>query len=179
MRTLTLAAPLFCTISLAALPARAAEPGSARDEAIRALRDLGAKVVVDEQAPGRPAIEVLFNRTKILASDLRHLARLPHLRRIDLYGTGVTDAGLKHLEKLTELEVLEVNGKVTDAGLMYLRNLTELRELYLYGTDITDAGLEHLTRLKRLRVLDLTATDVSAAGLAELQKALPDVKIER
>jgi hypothetical protein len=42
---------------------------------------------------------------------------------------------------------------------------------------VTDAGLEHLKNLTRLKELDLYDTKVTAAGVAELQKALPKCQI--
>jgi hypothetical protein len=37
-----------------------------------------------------------------------HVARLPRLRAINLYGTKMTSAGLQHLEGLEELRLLSV-----------------------------------------------------------------------
>jgi len=44
-------------------------------------------------------------------------------------------------------------------------------------TQIADAGLVHLTGLPALKILGLTGTQVTDAGVAELQKALPNCRI--
>ncbi|MCY2995297.1 MAG: hypothetical protein NTY19_46660 [Planctomycetota bacterium] len=69
--------------------------------------------------------------------------------------------------------------KVTDAGLIHLEGLTQLQTLNLGSTSITDAGLAHLKGLTKLQELDLSSTKVTDAGVAELKKVLPKVKIER
>ena len=42
---------------------------------------------------------------------------------------------------------------------------------------LTDASLEHLKALKSLKRLELQNTKVTAAGVAELHKALPQCQI--
>ena len=49
--------------------------------------------------------------------------------------------------------------------------------LSLIGTKITDAGLLRLKRLTKLQRLVLDFTKVTDAGVADLQKALPNCKI--
>jgi hypothetical protein len=44
---------------------------------------------------------------------------------------------------------------------------------------VTDAGLEHLIGLTNLQYLNLTMTDVTDAGVTDLQQALPKLKIHR
>jgi hypothetical protein len=57
----------------------------------------------------------------------------------------VTDAGLKELAALKQLQWLELSWtQVTDAGLKVLAGLTQLKRLYLSGTQVTDAGLQNL-----------------------------------
>jgi hypothetical protein len=57
--------------------------------------------------------------------------------------------------------------------------LSELRDLSLHATQVTDAGLEHLAGLTQLTTLYLSDTHVTAAGVANLQQALPNCKITR
>ena len=52
-----------------------------------------------------------------------------------------------HLEGLTNLKKLYLwDTQVTDAGLVHLVGLTNLKWLYLYGTQVTDAGLAELRK---------------------------------
>jgi hypothetical protein len=74
------------------------------------------------------------------------LAKLPHPGTafgLDLNSTGVTDAGLKELAKLTNLRALNLQKtEVTDAGLRALAGLKNLQSLDLFGTAVTDDGVQ-------------------------------------
>jgi hypothetical protein len=69
--------------------------------------------------------------------------------------------------------------QVSDAGLVHLKGLTQFQWLSLNGTKVSDAGLVHLRGLTKLQELRLYDTKVSDAGAHDLQKALPNVKIDR
>jgi hypothetical protein len=59
----------------------------------------------------------------------------------------VWDADLRHIERLTRLQRLDLRGRtVTDAGLKHLEGLKDLKSLELTGTATTDAGLEHINQ---------------------------------
>ncbi len=75
-----------------------------------------------------------------------------------LENTQITDAGLEHLEGLTKLEGLWLNGtQVTDAGLVHLEGLTKLEYLYLWNTQITDEGVKKLQEaLPNCKIYHLT-----------------------
>jgi hypothetical protein len=108
------------------------------------------------------------------------LARLGRLRSVLLCGTGVTDAGLVHLQDLGQLECLNLQGsKVSDAGLEHLKKLTTLRFLYLDRTAVTDAGLVHLHGLADLRCVSVTETGISDRGVEQLEQALPNCDVDR
>lgn len=85
-----------------------------------------------------------------------------------------------HLKELTELQCQCVsdNTKVTDAGLVHLQALTQLQSLHLSGSQVTDAGLEHLKGLTNLQELHLQNTTVTDEGVKKLQQVLPNCKIE-
>jgi hypothetical protein len=51
--------------------------------------------------------------------------------------------------------------------------------LSLGTTAVTDGGLQHLKGLTDLQVLYLDYTAVTDAGVADLQKAIPNCKIQR
>jgi hypothetical protein len=60
------------------------------------------------------------------------LKNLPHLRKLELRHTSVTDAGLAHLKEVKTLEFLRLPEQhITDEGFRCMAELTELRELYV------------------------------------------------
>ena len=100
-------------------------------------------------------------------------ADLSRVRRLDLRGSNVTDAGLAHLSGLTQLESLDLSyTHVTDAGLAHLNGLVNLRELRLggharnVGDKITDAGILHLKDMNRLDSLSIGGTKATNDSMA-------------
>jgi hypothetical protein len=49
----------------------------------------------------------------------------------------------------------------------------------LQGGGYDDRCVEHLVQLRRLESLALSGTKLSARGIARLQRALPDCRIQR
>jgi hypothetical protein len=117
---------------------------------------------------------------KITDAGLAHLQGCASMKDLRLVGRPVTDAGLPSLKRMTKLETLDLYGtKITDNGLAQLKGLTNLRQLTLGNNPkITDEGLTPLKGLTNLRDLDVTRTEVTDAGVKELQKTLPKVKIK-
>jgi hypothetical protein len=80
-----------------------------------------------------------------------------------------------------------IRGHYNDADLKPLAELTELRRLVLSEPFpfvhsvglITDTTLPVISALSKLQTLDVRGTKVTGAGVAELQKALPDCNIVR
>jgi hypothetical protein len=55
---------------------------------------------------------------------LKYLGKFSKLRKISLFRTAVSDAGLKHLERLPALEVLLIGGsKITEEGAKSLQKV--------------------------------------------------------
>lgn len=101
---------------------------------------------------------------------LSSLKRVPTLRRVYLWKTSVTDAGVAHLADLPELESLGITGShITSAALADLKRLSRLASLNLENTDVDDAGLAHLASMGQLSHLHLKGCLVSDAGLKHLQ----------
>jgi serine/threonine protein kinase/Leucine-rich repeat (LRR) protein len=120
----------------------------------------------------------LEGKPGVTDAGLKELAGLKQLQWLNLVGTLVTDAGLKELAGLKQLQWLSlVRSRVTDAGLKELAGLKQLRGLNLVDTEVTDAGLKQLAALIDLTEVRLSSTKVTAAGVAALQKALPKCKI--
>jgi hypothetical protein len=109
---------------------------------------------------------------------LVHINDLAGLRYVAL-GPGISDAGLAHVARLTELNELRLDSAadVTDIGLEALKDLGKLQSLSLQYTGVMDEGLVHLSGLKRLKELNLEGTAVTQRGVASLQKTLPKCKM--
>jgi hypothetical protein len=72
------------------------------------------------------------NNRQLNGAFLEYVKDLPHLKDLVLRGSGITDAGLTHLEHCDGLESLMLDRtKVTEAGLSSLRRLPNLRSLDL------------------------------------------------
>jgi internalin A len=101
---------------------------------------------------------------------LKHVAEMKDLEQLSFSGGGVTDAGMANLGQLTKLRYLGLGTlpNVKGPGLTHLKSLPELRDLNLYGTGVDDAGLKNVAELKQLTSLQLPkkATD---AGLEHVK----------
>jgi len=133
-----------------------------------------------EQLKDMKQLEKLsFTNTQIDGVGLGHLKDLKNLKILGLESTSISDVDLQHLHGLKILIVLGLsNCKIADSGLAYLKDLKNLKVLSLDSTPITDVGLKHLSGLKMLQTLELQKTKVTPQGIADLQKALPNCKIE-
>ena len=97
---------------------------------------------------------------------------------LDLSRTGITDAGLKALDRMPNLQHLDLRGTaVGDAGVEALAPLRNLQTLGLYGTAVTDAGLPPLQRLPSLKRVYVGGTKVTPPGLASLRKTRKDLRV--
>jgi hypothetical protein len=133
-----------------------------------------------EQAGRLPWLrKLIIFRHKPTDAGVKHLEALKQLETLRLDTPGITDAGIAHLKGLTRLRWLDLGWTdVTDFGLQYLEGLTQLEHLDLYGCKgVTDAGFKHLTGLKRLKVLNLGGTRVTRNGVTKLRAALPNCTI--
>jgi hypothetical protein len=101
-------------------------------------------------------------------------AVLSHLKAGGLIGVDaagqMTDAMLEDLASVEHLQILRLGGSrgVTDAGIRHLAKLSRLRHLDLRGTSITDRGLESLSALSGLETVSLAWTRITDAGATHL-----------
>ncbi len=118
----------------------------------------------DDKTKSRPIIRVSLSGTNVTDADLKELSGLKDLQTLDLGRTQVTDAGLKELSGLKNLQTLDLSGtQVTDAGLKELSGLKNLRTLLLQGTKVTQAGLKELSGLTNLQTISVTkVTDANS-----------------
>jgi Leucine-rich repeat (LRR) protein len=107
---------------------------------------------------------------------VRHLARLPQLKHLDLSGTGITDRGLRVLRDLPALETLSLAGtQVTDDGIVELAQCHELREVNLSWTRTGDGSLRALAGKQNLHQFS-SGNGITDAGIALLHD-LPVFKL--
>ncbi|RLT12509.1 MAG: hypothetical protein DWI21_00780 [Planctomycetota bacterium] len=119
---------------------------------------------------------LVLTGTSITHVGLRHLVANTNLLALDLeLCDGIADDACEPLGKMKQLRslVLKKSGferqRISDAGLKRLDQLAHLEVLNLYGNSVTDAGLTHLQPLKKLRELNLSLLAISDAGLEHLQ----------
>lgn len=87
-------------------------------------------------------------------------------------------AGVDLFADVVAVQLFDSEGRPDLEHLMEnFEQLTELRLLYVHDTQVTDAGLEHVEGLADLEELALLRTQVTAEGIRELQKALPNCEI--
>lgn len=133
---------------------------------------------------------------------LRHLHRLPNLRRVHLgrmalgdehielllawpkltvinvTGTRLTAEGIARLRELPQLELLRIGSdRLTDRVFDGLAEFPALRFVHLLDAPITDEGLIRVVPLKRLESLYLDRTLVTDAGIDALERVRPDLHI--
>lgn len=150
-----------------------------------------------------PGLEAVFvDRLAVGDKGLNHLAEIPSLVWIEATGIGATDDGAIALAKLPRLEVLRLaeNPKLSNAGFAALGAVKTLRRLDLAGTSVAlggelrgfdtlarldlsgapvaDAGVKSLAALKDLVELNLSQTNVTGPGLADLA-TLPKLAVLR
>src|SRR5262245_23977591 len=110
----------------------------AEDRAIAVIEKLGGSFVRDEKKAEQPVVMVRLADTQVTDAGLKELAALKQLEVLSLERTNVTDAGLKELAALKQLQALILRGtKVTDAGLKELAALKQLQALILERTNVT------------------------------------------
>lgn len=87
----------------------------------------------------------------------------------------LTDNDLEQLSEMPSISVLICDsGKLTDASIKHLVTLSDLQHLRLRHSAITDDGMKELAKISSLRVLNLPQADCTAAGI-ELLAELPNL----
>lgn len=102
------------------------------------------------------------------------------LKVLGLFGTKVTDAGIKNIDIASSLVVLDL-GKtgVTDSCMKVIGSLKTLQRLGLAWTSVGDRDLSQLRRLHDLLSLELMGTKVSDKEIALLRHFQPQCQITR
>lgn len=121
-------------------------------------------------------LEVAF--CAINAEGFQEIAKLKQLKRLDILNTNYTDADLKGLMALSDLEMLWMgqNFKCSDDGYKVLGKCKKLRGIAVSNSNFGDGALKVVAELPELRTLIIVASSVTVAGLEPLTQA---AKLER
>jgi hypothetical protein len=115
-----------------------------------------------------PTLEELELPSRITDAGLRHLSKLTKLESLCLNDLPITDAGLEHLRGATGMSSLALSGtKITDAGLAQLSGMTGLQTLILSSTSVTDESVDQLLRFKNLKEVTAYDAGISRAVLSD------------
>jgi hypothetical protein len=181
------------------VPGQAAPLTAAGRRLVKDVKALGGEPLVGVRTPGflgtlgqTEWANVTFRNLQFDDAALARLAKRHGDRITGLYleNTGVTDTGLRNLNKFTALRHLTIRSyrqrkrsgtpelpqPITDAGLAHLKGLNHLWTLNLSDLPVTDAGLAAVNELPELMSLYLSNTKVQGHGLAQL-KSLPRLSI--
>jgi serine/threonine protein kinase len=135
--------------------------------AIETLRRHNVKFKFD--APGRPVVQVDFERGAAVDDILKEIQPLTDIGVLGLQGTMVSDDALKHVVSLKKLHQLYLGQtSISDEGLKNLVGLERLTHLGLENTNVTDAGMKSVILLKSLNYLNVGGTSVSNACLKDI-----------
>jgi Leucine Rich repeat len=143
---------------------------------VKAIEQIGGKVVRNPRREGQPVIGVDLRDTDVTDQLLRQIASCEQLQSLDLTGCeDVTDVGLSELAVCKHLQSLKLRlcRKVTDNGMRELARCPQLQLLDLQNcSKVTDVGIKALTACQTLEALYLggCANDVTEAGMKELAK---------
>ncbi|HEY7314060.1 MAG TPA: hypothetical protein VH643_32215, partial [Gemmataceae bacterium] len=175
----------------------------AEQPAIDVVKKHGGFATQDSKQPGNPVIAVTVFQPSFTDDELKSLAGLTKVRKMNLANTKSTgvgfkdltglkdltelqvsqtplsDEGLKAIAALTQLKVLELRGsKVTDPGLRQLKPLTQLEELAVANNgERGDSGAVNIAaNLKQLKRLYIDNSSVGDAGVTELAK-MPNLQL--
>jgi hypothetical protein len=140
-------------------------------DAVRALREKGAKVIESKGVAG--SVET-GDVSAWADDDFGRLGRLPGLKTLS-FSAGLTDASLALLSGLPALESLQSNlGTYTDDGMKSLAPLRTLKILKLFHPPktFTGTGLAHLAELPEFERLTVAGSlafgDEGMAAVAKL-----------
>ncbi len=107
----------------------------------------------------------------ITDAGLAHLSRLTELIGIDLCGTDISDEGLKVLASMPKLKWVYLSGtKIRGPGMAHLRSHEQLMMLEINGCELLPSAYEEIAQLPNLISLGLNNTGTSDADLQLLRE---------
>jgi tRNA A-37 threonylcarbamoyl transferase component Bud32 len=153
-----------------------------RSAGLQEIHGIGAPTDVGLAAlahfPGLKHVD-LGNGLNVTDAGLKHLAGLQNLEKAIVHNSRLTDDGLKAFTGLKQLRGLGADGTaLTDTGLVHLKAFPGLESLGAGAPGVTDTGLKTLAELRTLKWLNLRGATVTADGVQDLHRALPECRIE-
>jgi hypothetical protein len=134
---------------------------------------------MDLFATSKTILTLNVGGSPVTDAGIKKLEKLTQLEGFGAVSDGVTDDAMDTIVKFQELRDLGLSRGVTDTGLAKLPALMKLNTLWLdRNVRITDAGLVHLAKCKSLTFVSLAGTKVTKAGVEKLSLALPKCRIE-
>lgn len=124
--------------------------------------------------------EELLVSAKFSDDSMRHIACLPHLKRLEAPGSGISDAGLTTLSKqCPTLRFININGckLVTDGGLEKLGALS-LEVAHISDIPLlTELGVKSFAKTARLQVLGISELKaITASAIQDVVANCPTLK---
>ena len=183
----------FATI-MVGLGAIWVEPYRAQDKALRSLVKLGCNFEIRrskgsiwrqwlvEQVVGRRAF------IDVTALDLRNatvddvafetIKSMRHLESLVADGVKVSEPSLRTVAACRRLKTLSLRyTNCNDETMKDVCQLSNLQELHLTGTRISDVSVDNMKALSQLQSAFVRWTDMSEAGAAQLNLALPNCTV--
>ena len=131
-------------------------------------------------------IDPKMNKEYYTDKGLAELAKCRLLEELSIGSPGITDEGMRHVARLTNLKKLNLFGceNVTNNGLAQLTTLKSLEDLSITKSEITIGGLSHLNKIPGLYKLNLDEIEqdnsgMDISGLTNLEDLTIGLKTER
>ncbi|WP_419189566.1 leucine-rich repeat domain-containing protein [Stieleria marina] len=116
--------------------------------------------------------DLWLNGTRVTHRGLAQVKRMPKIRKLILTGLDLKGPGLFHLTEMPTLEYISLkHSTCDDSCLRAISRLTQVKSLGLDDTQVTDAGMAQLDTLTfSLETLWLTNDNISDESIQHLEK---------
>ncbi len=143
---------VFASILILTASSACASDIIARAESTELRRSDGKVVPRVERDSRGNVVSLRLDGMEITPDDVGQLGRLPHLRRLGLFRTNVSDREVAQLEGFQSLEHLNLTGtQITDDAIGTILELKKLKSVCLGNVDVTPEAVARLQELNRSR----------------------------
>ncbi len=109
---------------------------------------------------------------------IAELQTLPGVTYVNLDSSRCTAQHVAELSKLKVGLLFIRNSEIDDSCAKPISQMSTLQSLGLVQCEFTDSGLSELKSLQHLKYINLQRTKVTAAGVADFKKALPECRVD-